>query len=582
MRRTVERWELLLLCFFLSLPAFPSVSLDCSSFRPDVSFPYQLFKEGFQPAGTIEVYIQNKGDKAISVEKLFLNGEDISEPPRGGEILWWRLRPQPLPPNAFGEILIRLRNQPKEKLNVKIQFADASQLSLAIPPVPPPIFLETLSFDHSIRNIYLFLRTEDKEAKIKDVRLDGVSILKRTKILGPWRDIYHLVISLPQPLSYGSFHYLGVESDKGKRSGTVFRARDDFFPLGSYGYVRPDVYSANNCNIYASFPPLSREQLDSLGHDKILGISSLGGDSPPKEIVSHPYLWAYYLLDEPDVHDYGVESLPPLRRPGATAMEMVKRERNCYSVDGGKLTFLTIDMTYKPANWFIYGRIADVSNTDPYALAFGADMKLVFDVAESARLAFAPSMPLITYQAYYHEPIGKPSDWRFPRMPSPEEERIMMHYALAGGAKGLLAYIHCTERSESLISHGAEEYPAVWKAIGEVYKNLQLIAPLISRSQPMDIARSEEEGLFLRALVASDALILVCINERGESQRDGYIVKPMENAEIEVSLPPWLKPNTVSEIVEGKPERLSFKIKQDKILQFILPSLTSATLVLLR
>lgn len=122
--------------------------------------------------------------------------------------------PQPLPPHAFGEILIHLRYQPQEKLDIKIQFNDSSLLSLNSPPTSPSFFIETLSFAHSIRRIYLFLRTK-KEAKIRDIRLDGISIPKRSKILGPWQNIYHLITSLPQPLSYGSFHYLRVDSDKG-------------------------------------------------------------------------------------------------------------------------------------------------------------------------------------------------------------------------------------------------------------------------------------------------------------------------------------------------------------------------------
>lgn len=572
---------LIYLLFFHYL-AFSSPTIDSAFFTPDPFFPYQLFKEGFQPAGIVEIYIKNPTSKPVHIQKISFNNQDITEPQKGEEIVWWRLRPDPLPPNSYGEILIRLRHKPKEKLKIKLLFSDTSGLSLSLTPTPPPISIETLAFDHSIRTIFLFLRLRNGEVKIKNVYLDGQSFTRRTKILGSWRNICPIIISLPHPLSYGSFHYLKIETTKGDKIGAVFRARDDFFPLGSYGYVTPEEYSKNHCNIYASFSPLSKEQLDFLGNYHIMGISAIGDNPPQKDIVNHPCLWAYYLMDEPDVHDYFVESLAHPLRPGIWAMEMVRRDKLCYTADKRKLTFLTINMTYKPVNWFIYGRIADVANTDPYALAIGADMKLVYDVSETARIAFAPSMPMITFQAYYHQPFDKPSNWKFPRMPTPEEENIMIHYALAGGAKGLLSYIHCTERvSENLISYGADDFPEVWMAIGDVYRNLRLITPIISRSQPMDIVKSKDDGLFLRALVATDALVVVCINRMGESQKEGYIAKSIKNAVIEVHLPPWIKPKEVNEIYQGEYRKLSFWIKNGR-LYFRLPCIVSACLVLIK
>ena len=560
----------ILFLLFIAIPALSSLGIDCSFYHPDPAFPYEKFKEGFKPAGFLEIYVENKGTQPIRIEDLQLNNE----------IVWWRLRPDPLPPKSFGEILIRLRNQPQRDLTAKIKFSDFSEMEIAQSPNPPSLSLETLAFDKNISKIYLFIR--GKPSKIKDILLDGHSLLKRSKILGFWKDICPIIVSLPQPLRYASFHYVRLDTDKGERIAFLFRARDDFLPLGSYGYVTPEAYAQANCNIYASFVALSKEQLDKLGEFNIRGISALSGDSPPKEIISHPFLWAYYLWDEPDVADYFVESLPHPQRIGSKAMDMIKRDKNCYQTDKDKLTFLTIDMTYKPANWFVYGRIADVTNTDPYALAIGAEMRLVYDISEIIRLASSPSMPMITYQAYFHQPKDKPSDWKYPRMPSPEEEKIMMHYALAGGAKGLLSYIHCTEHiGENLISYGAEDYPEVWRAIGEVYKNLRAVSHIIYKTQPMDIVQGPD-GVFTRALVADDAMLIVCINEKGKSEREGYVPHPLENLGISVELPPWFKPRKAGEIRDGEFHSLPFKIGKGKVLHFLLPTLHSATLVLLK
>ncbi|MCS7263337.1 MAG: hypothetical protein NZ805_00730, partial [Armatimonadetes bacterium] len=394
-----------------------------------------------------------------------------------------------------------------------------------------------------------------------------------------WRNLCPIVIQPTKPLPFGSFHYLRIDTTEGS-TATVFRIRDDFVPLGSYGYVTPKEYALNDCNLYVSFSALHKSQLDLLHRYKIKAVSLSPSEETQKVKTVHPTFWAYYLMDEPDVHDYGVEDLPSEKRVGAYAMEMVRRDRECYSQNPSALSFLTVNLTYKPANWFIYGRIADVHNTDPYALLVGWELKQVFEVAETARLASAPNMMTITYQAMWIESVGKPTEGKFPRMPFPEEVRIMMHYALAGGAKGLIDYIHCTERYPEQIFWGATDYPDVWAEIGKVNREVETVAPIIARSHPLDIAKALTDGVFARALVAHDAVLVVCVNEKFQSLKDRFVKQTVAPAELEVSVLPWLPLKLAFQVSEGEFKPLDCKVVGDR-LRVTLPKLDTACLLLL-
>jgi len=581
---------LLTFCWEGEAPTEPKCRVDAVFYRPDRGTPFQWFEsakeiqafhaEHYRAAGTVEIYLQNRSEKSTAVSRLIVNGQDVTNPQKGGDVVWWRLHPNPLPPKSFGELLVRLRNAPQKPIAIEVQFNDGETFQLTVPITPPSVRIEGLGFD-SEGKVYAFLefvgKPNAKPTKVNKVWLDGEDVTRRTRIFAPnfWQNLCPLVIQPTKPLRFGSFHYLRVDTTDGI-AATVFRARDDFFPLGSYGYVTPKEYALNDCNLHVSFGSLNKNQLDALGRYGLKGVSPLS----KKNETGHPALWAYYLMDEPDVHDYSVKELPHEKRVGAFAMEMVERDLECYRRNPSALTFLTVNLTYKPANWFIYGRIADVLNTDPYALLVGWQMRQVFEVAETARLACVPNMMTITYQAMWIEPVKKPSEAKFPRMPFPEEVRIMMHYALAGGAKGLIAYIHCTERYPEQIFWGAQDYPDVWAEIGKVHREVELVSPVLARSHPLDIAKSLTDGLFVRPLVAPDAVLVVCVNEKGQSLPDRFVKQTIAPAELELSIPIWLPLKFAFKVGEGEFKPLPCKVIGDK-LRVILPEIETAFLLLL-
>ncbi len=569
-----------------------TVTVETAFFRADRVTDYEWFegapdipRNRYPGGGMAEVYLRNSSSQPVRVARLRVDGRDLMQLGKGEDIVWWRLRPNPLPANAFGELVIRFRSIPAKPIRIEVQLQDGDGITVRVPVTPPVARLESLSFGEDGRQLFVYLECTgggDPPKRVRKVYLDGSDITRRARVLSRnfWQGLCPIVLHLPQPLSPGSFHYLRIDTTAGT-IGSVFRARDGFFLLASYGYVTPEEYATNDVNLYVSFSGLDKQQLDNLWHHQVTAISMVAGDGKPRaDNIGHPALWAYYLTDEPDVQDYYEQGLPADRRVGAKAMEMVRRDEACYQADPRALTFLTVDLTYKPANWYIYARIADVHNTDPYALLVGWNLHQVYEVAETARLASAPTPTVITYQAMWIEPIGKPSDAKYPRMPTPEEVRIMMHYALAAGAKGLISYIHCTERVGEQMFWGAKDYPEVWAVIGKTYREVKTVAPILAHAQPAAMVTSQADGLFVKALVAPEAVFLVCINERGKSLPHRYVSQSLPAGMVEVLTPPWLPLRRAYLVGEGTFTSLPCGVKGERT-RLQLPEIETACMVLL-
>ncbi|MBI3921928.1 MAG: hypothetical protein HY318_10975, partial [Armatimonadetes bacterium] len=325
--------------------------------------------------------------------------------------------------------------------------------------------------------------------------------------------------------------------------------------LGTYGYGEYEEFARNGCNGHACFGRHSKGDLDSHATLKMRGVSTVGDSAPKDYEVGHPGLWAYYLQDEPDCADYGVNELPTPLRIGYHALEMESRRQTCANTDPSKLTFLTIDMTYKPANYFIYGPVADVLNPDCYPISLGADATMVREVVETARRGCGPRPLTFTFQGCYEERLD-PKDreaLRFPRPPFAEEERLMMYYAIGAGARGLFDYIHCSEMwsGGKVMSHGSKEYPDVWEEIGRVYRELQVVSPYLSLAHPTRLATSSNPKLDVSTLLCGeDALLLVCINDDYEQQKQAFKYRSAKEVTLEIPKIPWMRPQSAWRITE--------------------------------
>lgn len=547
-----------------------AMRLELAYWAPDRGTPYRWFEgakdlqsfftEDYVAAGSLYLYVRNDTRASRRATGFALNGRPLEELHRERQVVWWRLLPTPLPPGAVGEALIRLRGPLKEAARVRLGFDDGSAVEALVPPQPQPLRIETVGFSTAMEQVFLVVeRLTTVPFQLSRVWLDGKEVTARCQLLDPnfATGVSPVVIRPAKSLQYGSYHTYRVATIEGMSVACCVRTYDGWVPLGSYGYGTYEEYARNGCNGHNNFGRPGKADLDTHAALGMRAVMILGDQAPPDDMVGHPGVLAYGPVDEPDVQDYfRAQEGPADQRIGFTAMEMERRLQLYRSADPHHLTILTLDLTYKPANYYIYGPLADVVNPDCYPLSLGADASMVREVVETARYGAGPRPVTFTFQGCFEEPLD-PAELaakRFPRPPFAGEERLMLYYAVGAGARGLFNYIHCSEKwsNGKVMSHGSGEYPDVWHAIGQVYRELDRVAPLLAQAHPTKLATSGTERLYLSTLLAGpEALLVVCINEDYMQEAQAFRVRPRTDVTIDVPTLPWLVPRRAWRVTEG-------------------------------
>ncbi len=546
-----------LLSLLLASPIL-AATVDSAYYAPDRGVLYKWFEgapgiqqfveKDYRAAGYLCLYVRNGGTEPISPTNFTWNGTALDDLRARHEVIWWRLLPRPLAPGMVGEVMVRLRNPLTEAGTLAVSFDDGTSVSARIDPDPHPLKIATIGFSDSRDRVFLVAESLDgAERQLARVLLDGRDVTAKCRLLAPGfiGGCSPVSLYLLEPLALGSYHTYTVVTSDGGRASACVRTLDAFVPLGSYGYSTLEDYARNGCNSYANFARSGEGLLDGMARLGMRGVSMIG-DAPvePYE-VKHPGLYAHYLMDEPDCGDYfQATELPHPLRIGFLAPEIERRAQTVREGNPTRPSFLTIDLTYKPANYYIYGPIADILNPDCYPLSIGADATMVREVVETAVLAAGPRPVTFTFQGVMEGPRDpeKFAQKRFPRPNFALEQRVMLYYAIGAGARGLFNYIHCTENSPTNWSRGTGEFPDIWNEIGQVYRELEHVSPLLALAHPTKLATSSTDKLWLRTLLCGEEAVLVAwVNDSYQQNRLGVRYQPLQDVRIKLPDLPWLR-----------------------------------------
>lgn len=534
-----------------------AVKLNSAYYAPDRGTPYQWFEgareiqeyftRDYRAAGYLYLYVHNDGKQPLTAERFTLDGTPLAELRDKQQVIWWRLLPNPLPAGMVGEFMLRLREPLEKACEVQLGFAGGAQVTATVTPEPNPLRLATVGFAGGGREVFLVAEALDgKPHELARVLLDGADVTRQCRLLAPrfLGGCSPVCFRPPVAPALGSFHTYTVVTKAGAQASCCLKTLDGFVPLGSYGYSTFEDYARNGCNSYANFGKSTEHDLQAMARLGLRGVSMLGSGIIEPYEVAHPGLYAHYIHDEPDCSDYNFDKLPHPQRIGQMAMEMEKRVAYTRRHDPLRPSFLTVDLTYKPANYYVYGPIADIVNPDCYPVTIGADATMVREAVETCRLGAGPRPVTFTYSSTMEGPRdpAKFAALRFPRPNFPLEQRVMMYYAIGAGARGLFNYIHCTENSEKRWSRGSTDWPELWNEIGVVYRELERVSPLLAVAHPTALATCPERKLWLRTLLCGDgAALLVWVNDAYRQDRLGVRYTPLQDLKITVPDLPWLR-----------------------------------------
>jgi hypothetical protein len=384
-----------------------SLGVECAFFRPD--FPESPTSAG----GSLQLYVRNTGSEPIRPSAIYLDDTDLETLIARGQVAWYRLRPELIQPGTCSELSIRLQHlASKDTATVKILVREGWGIQRTVVLAPPPMSIGCAAFSPGLDKLYLHLEKHTPaDLTLQQVFLDGADLTSRTAFLSPsfFCNVSSAVVDLPAPLAQGSFHLLHVTAEEGCATACQLRAAKPFFELGTFGNHYFRDYAANHFNTYQSFGSLTREQLDAAWKEglyvtapyfaarKAYFYDRLDLSEVQRQVAAvrdHPALLAYYLEDEPDCFDYEYNGVP-----GSTAMEMRQRADFFVREDPNTLTMCLVNNTFRPANYFTYGQLADLFDTDPYVAPVPqktSDLTFVREATRLARRASAPHPLFIT------------------------------------------------------------------------------------------------------------------------------------------------------------------------------------------
>jgi hypothetical protein len=568
-----------------------AVELDCAYFHVDLGGKYSWtegapgladFAKTDRRAGTLKVYVRNNGTAPAKVEALALNGVALEQlrTNEKHEVIWWRTWPDPVPAKGFAEISVRLRYPLEADAALTLE-TDGKPLEVTVPAKPPSFRIETVAWRNEGKEVFLVAEQLRPEGtRVTKVLLDGVEVTKRARILAPgfFGGICPVTLTPPAALQRGSFHTYKLVAANGEAVACTLRTLDEFLRLGMYGAGDLERNLKLGINCAAHFRPLDRETLDRYATFGQRSAFHVNADAPDPEVRGHPAVHAYLLRDEPDCWDYGADEWPAALRIGFHGPDLVRHTQQCVEADPAKPVMVTLDLTFKPANYYVYAQLPDIVAPDCYPLSIGVPLAWVREVTETCRKAAGPrrveTIPQVDFEDRHKV------EMKFRRPPFPREVIIQYLYALGAGARGFSGWEWFDEKSDFADFHGAPNYPDVLDAVGQVYRRFALVSPLILQAHPTALATCSDKQVWVKTLVCGgDALLLVVVNDDYECLPNDFSHHPKREVEIRLPSVPWLKTGYAAKVDDGLFSPLTMASGEEAT-RLTLPQLDTGAVVL--
>jgi hypothetical protein len=338
-------------------------------------------------------------------------------------------------------------------------------------------------------------------------------------------------------ISLGLLSFLGVLNSGCRHSSS------EFYPLGIYSVsTAEDLEIVGEAGFNLVHGSAHKEFLDAAQARGIRVLAYPHTSAGPKfnaaaargavkQFDAHPALWAWYLVDEPDLN-----AVPP---------ESVRdSHRYLKSLRARKPTALVL---YQGARALDYGNIADILMIDRYPIPWLPLANFPQHV-RMGRLALGKDKPLIAViqafdWSYYPDLLPDEKNLRPPHY---EELRCMTYLALAQRANGLFFYCYHDSR------WNIREHPETWAALREVVREVKERQPLFAAEHlwwPYRHRFDDHENRFNAALDSSITPVLLRVSAGNETVPAGdYIlaVNNTPNPHVYRVRPPWNLQRAVS------------------------------------
>lgn len=512
---------------------------------------------------------EEKFGASILLSKLPKEQLDLLK--QAGSPVWWRPGTPFTSSGGMGEVVIRLRRAPQTgEIRIGIVTNQGKSTAVVDTSRADPRFA-TISFSPDLSTVYLYAR-HPKGLRPGKIYLDGKDVTSSCSIA--WdaaTGLSPIVIRLLKPMEWMSYHNFRVSYADGSYAMSGIRAWGSPVVYGMWGGGRGSGTSEQVGKEYLTDWAVHNINCH-MGHSTHAGHDFFCSDEGWKFCrtigMGRMTTWAvgpydptfFFVQDEPDAHDAATGELEPQDRLGSLGMWLIRWSETLRKHNPNVPLLLNIDNTYKPENWYMYHQLADIPCVDPYypeqldqtywnhpgTLSAHSKPTYVSAVTTISQSSCQPK-PLhviLCSTRYQDEKAGRKG-----RYPTPEEKRMEVYYAIGNGAKGISYWWFAPDVNCVGLGTDEPEAKALWKEIGLLGAEVRTAGSVITLSCPVDLPIKAPSQLWTRTLLAgTDTVALIAVNDDVACDRVGTVYKPVDDAEIQVEIPKWIKPTEVFEV----------------------------------
>jgi hypothetical protein len=517
---------------------------------------------------------QKKPEERYAASLLLskLPKDQIEKLQTAGGPVWWKADPIEVQPGGVGEIVVRMKRAPKvDKIDIGV-IGDTGTVNAQVLTKKAQPRFATIGFATDMKTVNLYARRAAGQTSVPNkVFIDGKDVTAYAKIgTDKSLDTSAIVLSLPEPLEFMSYHVYRAEYSDGSAATAGIRAWGHEMVYGMWSspglsgdpaqalktvladYQRHNVNSVMPFVVGAEGSYFNSEPgwdyCQSVGMDRMLM-----WPTPKRTAV---FLFA---MDEPDASDASSDCFPVTERLGGLGQFLVGWSDILRARGHDSPILLNVDNTYKPENWYIYHQLPDIPCVDPYFpeqqdltysthpgyLSAHTKPTYVYGVSTISQSSGQPKpLHVILCSTQYRNDKGYSG-----RFPTPEEKRMEVYYTVAAGAKGISYWWFNPGGGCNGVGSDWPSAKALWKEIGLLGAEVRTAGPVITTSCPAELPIKAPRLLWVRSLLSGrDTVAIIAVNDDVLCDRVGTVVKPIENANLSVGLPSWVEPKDAFEV----------------------------------
>ena len=547
--------------------------------RKDFFYPATAYAEpGDDPVNGVRWHFAVISKTNGSFTTLKIGGKTADELMEQGVIDWYHVWPRTLTKGEPAFVALHSQNAnfaPGKILDVVLETSEGTAGSGAISANESSVRLTSVVARENMSQFVVHLQNKSESAaqKISRVHVNGVEVSSLgcipSTIIAP-KETAVWIIPLKRKTAIGEAWSVTVEFENAPSEVAVGRVVPSFFPIESWGKLDECPYPGGNA---ANFAEHVSHGIDTF----FVGTFGSSAGCPGKNhsdlmpnIAGTPY---WMVLNE-----YVSEKLTRADRVAARligdepdsadnlATEMQEKVRLSWEHWQAVPDVPTYIGASRNKRVGRFAGIADIQGMDIYAAACaqhvtpwgsGVPLRAPLDYLNATRLNHMPS-PTWLYAQGFH------SAWNgtnpvlgnvIHRQPRADELRIQAMSVIAAGAKGLMWFQ--TELAEAKANTAQQ---ASWTALGDFNRDIVGVRSLLLESSLVGNVASSNSKVHVESLLSPQAMIIPVINfATGKeptdimcgAQQDAHWEILAATTSISISVPAWLRVNSVLEIQNG-------------------------------